>query len=53
MNKVKYIFRSFVGLIKERRLFVLAPILFILASLAFLVYFIGPAAIISFFYAGL
>ena len=53
MKKVTLIFKSFLGLISERKLYVLMPILMIFSLLAFLVYYIGPGAIISFLYAGL
>lgn len=39
-------------LIKRHKLIYLAPIFFVLTLLAFLVYYIGPAAITSFIYAG-
>lgn len=53
MNKVTLIFKSFIGLVRERKLFILIPILTMFALLAFLVYYIGPTAIISFIYAGI
>ena len=52
MNKVLYIFKELFYMIKQYKIYFLAPILIILALLAFLVYYIGPAAIISFIYAG-
>jgi hypothetical protein len=39
-------------LIKKHKLAFLAPIFIILAFLSFLVYYIGPAVITSFIYAG-
>lgn len=39
-------------LIKKHKLSFLAPLLLILAFLAILVYYIGPAVIVSFIYAG-
>lgn len=39
-------------MIRKHKLYFLAPIFIILALLAFLVFYIGPAAIISFIYAG-
>jgi hypothetical protein len=53
MRKILYILKEMVFLIKKHRLFFLAPILILLALLAILVYYIGPAAIVSFIYAGL
>lgn len=52
MRKVWYILKEMFFMIKKHKLYFLAPILIILAILAFLVYYIGPAAIISFIYAG-
>lgn len=53
MRKILYILKEMVFLIKKHKLFFLAPILILLALLAILVYYIGPAAIVSFIYAGL
>ncbi len=52
MNKIKYIFKEMLVLIKKHKFQIIAPILFILAILAFLVYYVGPAVIVSFIYAG-
>jgi hypothetical protein len=51
--KVSYIFKEMFYMIKRQKLFFLIPILAVLALLAFLVYYIGPAVIISFIYAGI
>lgn len=40
-------------MIRKHKLQIIAPILIILAVLAFLVYYIGPAVIVSFIYAGI
>jgi len=39
-------------LIKKHKLIFLAPILIILALLAFLIFYIGPSVIVTFIYAG-
>jgi hypothetical protein len=52
MRKVKYILKEMFFLIKKHKYYFIAPILIILALLAFLVYYIGPAVIVSFIYAG-
>ena len=53
VDKSRYIFREIFFLIVKHKLYFIAPILMVLALLAFLVYYIGPAAIISFIYAGI
>ena len=52
MKKVWYILKELGFLIRKEKLFFLAPIFIILALLAFLVYTIGPATILTFIYAG-
>jgi len=52
MSKVSYISKEMLYMIKKYKLYILAPILLVLVFLAFLVYHIGPAVIISFIYAG-
>lgn len=52
MRKVKYIILQMLLLIRKHKLSFLAPLLLILAFLAILVYYIGPAVIVSFIYAG-
>jgi hypothetical protein len=52
MRKILYILKEMLYMVKQYRLYFLAPILITLALLAFLVYYLGPAAIISFIYAG-
>jgi hypothetical protein len=52
MKKVKYILKEMIAMIKKHKYYFIAPILIILALLAFLVYYIGPAVIVSFIYAG-
>lgn len=48
-----YLFKETFFLIRKYKLYFIAPILITLAVLAVLVYYIGPAAIISFIYAGI
>ncbi|MBU2062965.1 MAG: hypothetical protein KKF93_01065 [Candidatus Omnitrophica bacterium] len=53
MAKIWAILKEMVYLIKKQKVYFLAPILFVLAVLAFLVYYIGPSVVISFIYAGI
>lgn len=52
MKKIRYIFKQMFLMMKKHKFTILAPILIILTVLAFLVYYIGPAVIVSFIYAG-
>lgn len=53
MKKISFIIREMMLMIRKHKLQIIAPILIILAVLAFLVYYIGPAVIVSFIYAGI
>lgn len=53
MTKIGYILKEAFYMIKKHKIYFLAPILVILALLAFIVFYIGPSAIISFIYAGI
>lgn len=53
MRKVIYLFKEIFHLVRKHKLYFIAPILFVLALLAFLVFYIGPAAVVSFIYAGI
>lgn len=53
MKKILFILREMGHLIRKNKLYFLSPVLIVLALLAFLVYYIGPAAIVSFIYAGI
>ena len=53
MNKILYIFKEMGYLIKKEKMFFIAPLLILLAVIAFLAYHIGPAVVISFIYAGI
>jgi hypothetical protein len=52
MNKVYYILTEMLALIKEHRIYILAPILIMLGLLSILVYYVGPTVIVTFIYAG-
>ncbi len=52
MRKVVYILKEMFRMIRKHKMSFLAPLFIILALLAFLVYYIGPAVIVSFIYAG-
>lgn len=52
MRRVLYIVGQMGHLIRAHKVYFIAPICIVLAILAFLVYYIGPAVIISFIYAG-
>jgi hypothetical protein len=51
-GKPWYILAELSFLVRRHKLYFLAPILLMLALLAFLVYYIGPTIIVSFIYAG-
>lgn len=53
MQKVLYMLKEMFRMIRKHKLYFAAPIFITLAFLAFLVYYIGPAAIVSFLYAGI
>jgi len=53
MKKIRFILREMMLLVKKHKFRIIAPILIILAVLAFLVYYVGPAVIVSFIYAGI
>ena len=52
MKKIFYMLKEMFYMIKKYKFYFFAPIFIILAILAFLVYYIGPTAIVSFIYAG-
>lgn len=52
MKKILYILKEMMYLIRRHKLYFLAPVLIVLAFLAFIVFYIGPSVIISFIYAG-
>ena len=53
MRKLRFILRETLHLIRKEKLAFLAPILLVLALLAFFAYQLGPTVFISFIYAGL
>jgi hypothetical protein len=52
MKKVTFILKQMWVLIRKHKVGFLAPLFIVLAVLAILVYYIGPAVIVSFIYAG-
>lgn len=52
-KRVVYIIKEMLFMIRQHKLYFLAPVLFILAVLAILVYTMGPTAIVAFLYAGI
>lgn len=51
--KIAYIIKEMWFLIKQHKVYFLAPVLLMLAMLAVFVYYLGPTAIVTFLYAGL
>ena len=52
MKKIIYILKEMKFMVKKHKFQIIAPILIVMAVLAFLVYYIGPTVIVSFIYAG-
>lgn len=55
MRKLRYMLRmggEMVELVREHKLYFLAPVLLTLVALSGLVYYVGPTVIITFIYAG-
>ena len=52
MMKIIYIFKEMFYMIGHHKMYFFAPIFIILAIISLLVYYIGPAAIVAFIYAG-
>jgi hypothetical protein len=53
MRKFLFILREMGRLVWRNKLWFLAPLLLCLAFVVFLVYTLGPAALVSFLYAGI
>lgn len=53
MKRIWLILKEMGFLIKTYRLYFIAPILIMLALLAFFAFYFGPTAIIAFIYAGI
>ncbi len=53
MRKLLLIIREMFLLVRRNKLYYLVPILVTLGILAFLVYTVGPTAIVTFIYAGI
>jgi hypothetical protein len=55
MKKFRYMLRMFgemMELVRENRLYFMAPVLFALVLVSALVYYVGPTVVITFIYAG-
>ncbi|MBU1726596.1 MAG: hypothetical protein KJ880_03095 [Candidatus Omnitrophica bacterium] len=53
LRKIGLISKEALYLIRKHKLYFLTPIFIMLAILAFFVYYVGPAIIVSFIYAGI
>ncbi len=53
MGRMRLIFRETFRLIRNHKVYFLAPILIVLAIIAMLIYSVGPAAWVAFLYAGI
>ena len=53
MGRIRLILHEMFRLIRRHKLYFLAPILFVLALIALMVYTIGPATLVAFLYAGI
>lgn len=52
MTKTGYLVKEMTVLIRKHKLYFISPMLLLLGLIAFLVYYLGPTAIVSFLYAG-
>ena len=52
MNRIRYIFKEMLYLVKKHRLAFLLPIFIVLVLLTLLAYYVGPAVVTMFVYAG-
>jgi hypothetical protein len=55
MKKFRYMFRMFgemMELVREHKLYFMAPVLMALVLVSALVYYVGPTVVITFIYAG-
>lgn len=52
MRKVKLILGELFAMMVAHRVYFLAPLFLVLALISFLVYYVGPAVIVTFIYAG-
>jgi hypothetical protein len=53
MAKLLFVLREMWRMIRRHRMYFIAPLLITLALMAFLVFYLGPAAIVAFLYAGI
>ncbi len=52
MSRVGYVAKEFWYMIRKYRMYFLLPIFIIILLLVLVVFYVGPAAVISFIYAG-
>ena len=55
MKKFLYMGRMFgemMEMVREHKLYFMAPVLFVLVAVSALVYYVGPTVVITFIYAG-
>lgn len=55
MKKFRYMFRMFgemMDLVREHKLYFMAPVFLALVGVSALVYYVGPTVVITFIYAG-
>ncbi|MBF0331192.1 MAG: hypothetical protein HQL17_04585 [Candidatus Omnitrophica bacterium] len=53
MNKLQYILKEMSYLVNKHKLAFLLPIFIVLILLVFIAYYVGPAAVTTFIYAGI
>ncbi len=53
MKKITYLFKETFHLIKKNKIYFFAPFIIFIIILALLAWYIGPAIIVSFIYAGI
>ena len=53
MTKIGYLTRELLFMVRKYRLFILLPVFIMLIFIALLVFYGGPAILISFIYAGI
>jgi len=52
MNKLGFIIKELLIMVRENKTYILAPIFIVLALLSLLVFYVGPTAVVTFIYAG-
>jgi len=53
MSKLVLVLGEMLRMIRKHKMYFIAPLLITLALLAFLVVYLGPAAVVAFLYAGI